>query len=88
MSKREKPVDAKLRRRFQDSLLTWYAANKRALPWRNTADPYRILVSEIMLQQTQVDRVIPKYGEFLKNILPSKRSPRLRSTRYDRPGTR
>ena len=41
-------------------------ANKRALPWRNTADPYRILVSEIMLQQTQVDRVIPKYEEFLQ----------------------
>jgi A/G-specific adenine glycosylase len=66
MAKRKKTVDAKLRRRFQESLLTWYAANKRALPWRNTADPYHILVSEIMLQQTQVDRVIPKYEEFLK----------------------
>jgi A/G-specific adenine glycosylase len=66
MSKRKKVVDDKLRRRFQDALLTWYAANKRALPWRNTSDPYSILVSEIMLQQTQVDRVIPKYEEFLQ----------------------
>jgi A/G-specific adenine glycosylase len=66
MGKRKKVVDAKLRRRFQESLLTWYAVNKRTLPWRNTADPYSILVSEIMLQQTQVDRVIPKYEEFLQ----------------------
>jgi A/G-specific adenine glycosylase len=66
MGKRKKVVDAKLRRIFQESLLSWYPANKRALPWRNTADPYHILVSEIMLQQTQVDRVIPKYEEFLQ----------------------
>jgi A/G-specific adenine glycosylase len=66
MRKRHNAVNAKLRRTFQRSLLTWYAANKRDLPWRNTADPYNILVSEIMLQQTQVDRVIPKYEEFLQ----------------------
>src|ERR671924_1042087 len=66
MGKRKKAVVAKLRQKFQESLLTWYAANKRALPWRNTSDPYSILVSEIMLQQTQVDRVIPKYEEFLQ----------------------
>lgn len=59
-------VDAKLRRTFQTRLLTWYAENKRDLPWRKTSDPYSILVSEIMLQQTQVDRVIPKYEEFLQ----------------------
>ncbi|HXH11626.1 MAG TPA: A/G-specific adenine glycosylase [Alphaproteobacteria bacterium] len=59
-------VDAKLRRAFQTRLLTWYAENKRDLPWRKTSDPYSILVSEIMLQQTQVDRVIPKYEEFLR----------------------
>lgn len=46
-------------------LLTWYAAEQRALPWRSTSDPYAILVSEIMLQQTQVDRVLPKYEQFL-----------------------
>ncbi len=46
---------------FQEKILTWYTANQRDLPWRKTRDPYRILVSEIMLQQTQVNRVIPKY---------------------------
>ncbi len=66
MAKRKKAVAANLRRTFQERLLTWYAANKRDLPWRNTSDPYYILVSEIMLQQTQVDRVIPKYEEFLQ----------------------
>ena len=50
---------------FQQHILTWYAKNKRDLPWRKTRDPYKILVSEIMLQQTQVSRVIPKYQEFL-----------------------
>jgi A/G-specific adenine glycosylase len=47
------------------TLLAWYAAHGRNLPWRHTRDPYAILVSEIMLQQTQVDRVIPKYLAFL-----------------------
>ncbi|HEV2659655.1 MAG TPA: A/G-specific adenine glycosylase [Ktedonobacteraceae bacterium] len=47
------------------SLLAWYAAEQRDLPWRVTSDPYAILVSEIMLQQTQVDRVLPKYHQFL-----------------------
>jgi len=46
-------------------LLAWYRAHGRDLPWRNTSDPYHILVSEIMLQQTQVDRVLPKYHEWL-----------------------
>ena len=49
----------------QTSLLTWYATEQRDLPWRTTSDPYAILVSEIMLQQTQVDRVLPKYQQFL-----------------------
>ena len=49
----------------QQVLLDWYRANARDLPWRRTRDPYRIMVSEIMLQQTQVDRVIPKYHAFL-----------------------
>src|SRR5438552_3144546 len=47
------------------SLLTWYAAEQRNLPWRTTSDPYAILVSEVMLQQTQVDRVLPKYQQVL-----------------------
>jgi len=53
------------RRRFRDRLLTWYRRHGRDLPWRKTDDPYHILVSEIMLQQTQVDRVLPKYAEWL-----------------------
>ena len=46
-------------------LLDWYNQNKRDLPWRHTSDPYAILVSEIMLQQTQVDTVIPYYLRFM-----------------------
>ena len=46
-------------------MLAWYRRNGRDLPWRNTTDPYHILVSEVMLQQTQVDRVLPKYHEWL-----------------------
>lgn len=53
---------------FQKTLLSWFAQHKRDLPWRKTHDPYKILVSEIMLQQTQVDRVIPKYLLFLKRF--------------------
>ena len=53
------------RRRFRRSLLAWYRVNGRDLPWRKTDDPYHILVSEVMLQQTQVDRVLPKYEEWL-----------------------
>jgi A/G-specific adenine glycosylase len=48
-----------------DALLGWYARSGRDLPWRLTRDPYPILVSEIMLQQTQVERVRPKFHEFL-----------------------
>ena len=50
---------------FRRRLLAWYRAHGRDLPWRRTDDPYHILVSEIMLQQTQVDRVLPKYHEWL-----------------------
>jgi A/G-specific adenine glycosylase len=50
---------------FRRRLLAWYRRHGRSLPWRETRDPYRILVSEIMLQQTQVDRVLPKYHEWL-----------------------
>jgi len=47
------------------ALLQWYRAHQRDLPWRSTRDAYAILVSEIMLQQTQVERVLPKYHQFL-----------------------
>src|SRR5262245_42826054 len=58
------------RRRFQRRLLAWYERHGRDLPWRKTSDPYHILVSEVMLQQTQVDRVLPKYREWL-DLYPS-----------------
>ena len=55
-----------MRRRFRRRLLGWYRKNARDLPWRHTRDPYHILVSEMMLQQTQVDRVLPKYEEWIR----------------------
>ncbi|MGH9370173.1 MAG: A/G-specific adenine glycosylase [Vicinamibacterales bacterium] len=58
--------DARTRQRFRRRLLDWYRRNGRDLPWRRTRDPYHILVSEIMLQQTQVDRVLPKYRQWLE----------------------
>src|SRR5918999_368237 len=69
--KRNRPTDPELpaspvRRRFRHQLLTWYRRHGRDLPWRKTRDPYHILVSEFMLQQTQVDRVLPKYEEWLE----------------------
>ena len=69
MAKKPKPLALPAppdRRRFRQRLLTWYRRHGRDLPWRKTADPYHILVSEIMLQQTQVDRVLPKYAEWLE----------------------
>ena len=58
-------VDPAQARAFGRLLRRWYRRNARDLPWRRTRDPYCILVSELMLQQTQVSRVIPKYHEFL-----------------------
>lgn len=51
---------------FVRRLLRWYGHHQRDLPWRRTRNPYRILVSEVMLQQTQVSRVIPKYREWMR----------------------
>ena len=51
---------------MRDLLLAWFDAHERDLPWRRTRDPYAILVSEVMLQQTQVDRVIPRYLRWLQ----------------------
>jgi A/G-specific adenine glycosylase len=47
-------------------LLQWYSQNQRPLPWRSTRDPYAILVSEVMLQQTQVERVVPRWTRWLE----------------------
>jgi A/G-specific adenine glycosylase len=52
--------------RMKEQLVEWFNAHARALPWRETRDPYAVLVSEVMLQQTQVDRVIPRYKVFLE----------------------
>jgi A/G-specific adenine glycosylase len=51
---------------LEQALLGWYHANGRDLPWRETRDPYATLVSEIMLQQTQVERVVPRYVRWLE----------------------
>lgn len=53
---------------FQSDLITWYQANKRELPWRKEQNPYKIWVSEIMLQQTKVDTVIPYFNQFIKKF--------------------
>ena len=50
------------------SIIAWYAQHKRDLPWRKGKDPYRIWISEIMLQQTRIEAVIPYYGRFLNEI--------------------
>lgn len=60
--------------KFQKTIIDWFEKNGRHdLPWRKTTNPYRILVSEVMLQQTQVDRVKEKYREFLKHFATPKK---------------
>jgi len=54
--------------RFRREIYRHYARHGRRLPWRETEDPYAILVSEVMLQQTPVNRVLPKYGAFLESF--------------------
>src|SRR5262249_39617215 len=51
---------------FRRRLLVWYGRHRRTLPWRGTRDPYAVLVSEVMLQQTQVSRVMGHYPRFLR----------------------
>lgn len=53
---------------FRKKILSFYVKNKRNFPWRNTTNPYKILVSEFMLQQTQTSRVIPKFTLFVKTF--------------------
>ena len=64
------PADISPRRLgdVQAQLLRWFERQARDLPWRSTRDPYKILVSEVMLQQTQVDRVVPYYYAFLEQF--------------------
>jgi len=61
-------IDPAVRTAFGRKLRAWYRRNARDLPWRQTRDAYRVLVSELMLQQTQVSRVIEYYGEFLERF--------------------
>ena len=61
-------MNQKNRETFRESLIQWYIREKRDLPWRHTKDPYKIWVSEIMLQQTRVDTVIPYYERFIKEF--------------------
>jgi len=66
--------------RFRRLLARWYRRHGRDLPWRQTRDPYRILVSEIMLQQTQVSRVEPYYRRFLERFPSLDRLAKARAT--------
>lgn len=58
---------------FQKMIFAWWKKNRRDLPWRHTHDPYKIMVSEVMLQQTQVLRVTPQYSKFIERY-PNVRS--------------
>lgn len=63
-----KTIDPVVKRTFGRMLRAWYRRNARDLPWRRTRDAYQVLVSELMLQQTQVSRVVTRYGEFLEQF--------------------
>lgn len=59
-------LEQKFKDTFNEKLLDWYHKNKRDLPWRRTSDPYKIWISEVMLQQTQVEQATPYYEKFLE----------------------
>lgn len=65
MQTARRAIDPEVSQRFGRKLRSWYRRNARDLPWRRTRDAYEVLVSELMLQQTQVSRVVTRYGEFL-----------------------
>ena len=67
----------KISNNFSKKLINWYSVNKRSLPWRNTKDSYKIWLSEIILQQTQVKQGLPYYNKFVKlypNVLTLSKS--------------
>ncbi|MHA1737767.1 MAG: Fe-S cluster assembly protein HesB [Candidatus Heimdallarchaeota archaeon] len=64
------PINTSKIEAFRKKIFDWWVKNKRELPWRQTEDPYKIMVSEIMLQQTQVSRTIEKYLAFIE-IFPT-----------------
>jgi A/G-specific adenine glycosylase len=61
-------MERKDSRHIAENILSWYARHQRDLPWRNTRDPYYIWISEVMLQQTQVETVIPYYHRFVSQF--------------------
>lgn len=67
-----KDIQEKLDRKdiagFQHDLIDWYEKEQRTLPWRENQDPYRVWVSEVMLQQTRVDTVIPYFNRFMEQF--------------------
>lgn len=71
-----KDIQEKLDRKdiagFQYDLIDWYEKEQRTLPWRENQDPYRVWVSEVMLQQTRVDTVIPYFNRFMEQFLAVK----------------
>ena len=77
-TRRKKSIARRLR--IISSLLRWYRKHGRDLPWRDEKNPYRILVSEVMLQQTQVSRVLIKYPQFLRDFPTLQRLARAKSS--------
>ena len=65
IARKELTLDKIYKQQVRDALVTWFLKEKRDLPWRKTTDPYKIWVSEVMLQQTKVDTVIPYYERFI-----------------------
>lgn len=65
---KKKKIDAAIKKKFLSCIYDFYDSNYRPLPWRTTDNSYHILVSEVMLQQTQVARVIEKYSQFIKKF--------------------
>ncbi len=61
-------VSAPVRKRFQHDLLAWFARHRRDLPWRNNRTPYRVWISELMLQQTRVDQAEPYFLRFMRRF--------------------
>src|SRR5579863_5662822 len=68
MTSHNKLETATARQEFQKRLLAWYDTHKRELPWRRDQDPYRVWLSEIMLQQTRVAAVLEHYRRFLERF--------------------
>nr|WP_077735283.1 A/G-specific adenine glycosylase [Bacillus sonorensis] len=64
----EKKLEQKNIKQFQEDLISWYEREKRDLPWRSDSDPYKVWVSEVMLQQTRVDTVIPYFNNFIEQF--------------------